>query len=67
MTLRSNGAADAGVESDKTPNPARPTAILSTIGLRGIANPLLLFYWIKLNLSQNVAYGAGGGGGGGLP
>jgi len=50
MTLISNGAADAGVERDKTPNPARPMAILSTIGLRGIANPLLLVYWMKPNL-----------------
>jgi len=50
MTLRSNGPADAGVERDKTPNPARPMAILSTMGLRGIANPLLLVYWMKPNL-----------------
>lgn len=50
MTLISNGAADAGVERDKTPNPARPMAILSTMGLRGIANPLLLVYWMKPNL-----------------
>ena len=50
MTLKSNGAANAGVASDKAPNPARPMAILSTIGLRGITNPLLLFYLIKPNL-----------------
>ena len=50
MTLKSNGAANAGIASDKAPNPARPKAILSATGLRDIRKYPFLFDLIKPNL-----------------
>ncbi len=71
MTLKSNGAANAGEASDKAPKPAMAMVILSTIGLRDIKNSPLFYFAGWLDKAEPVprAYGCGrgGGGGGGLP
>ena len=71
MTLKLNGAANAGEASDKAPKPAMAMVILSTMGLRDIKTSLFFILLAGLDKAEPVprAYGCGrgGGGGGGLP